>query len=214
MCKLSTIVATAMRYCQERSIPLGAVCNGHQLIAFLGSRADGVPAKDGNCLIFYSLADMASQFRTVWDNLSRAGVDAYTLHTTLKMTGGQPPPEKLSARLASYPGFKNRNPFQTDLKILGELFIEDVVRAPQLQKDFLQACYAQSGALINVSASDLFENALSLYVDFGKEPALAEDLEGFVLKSCTAQLNSKHGIDIEENDFVRGVYHSELARFT
>ena len=295
VCKLSTIVATdsavesavrqAMRYCQERSIPLGAVCNGHQLIAFLGSRADGVPAKDGNCLIFYSLADMASQFRTVWDNLSRAGVDAYTLHTTLKMTGGQPPPEKLSARLASYPGFKNRNPFQTDLKILGELFIEDVVRAPQLQKDFLQACYAQSGALsqyasiskqilqarystlferelagptlqtatkkngfseafvddvlaaslkrrailllgdvgvgksifiqhlINVSASDLFENALSLYVDFGKEPALAEDLEGFVLKSCTAQLNSKHGIDIEENGFVRGVYHSELARF-
>ncbi len=90
---------------------------------------------------------MSSQFRLLWDNLSRAAVEAYTLHTTLKMVGAQPPPEKLSARISAYPGFKNRNPFQTDLKILGELFIEDVVRAPQLQKEFLEACYAQSGAL-------------------------------------------------------------------
>jgi hypothetical protein len=67
--------------------------------------------------------------------------------------------------------------------------------------------------LITVSASELFDNALALYVDFGKEPALAKDLEAFVLKSCAAQLRMGHGIDIEENGFVRGVYHSELARF-
>jgi hypothetical protein len=159
------------------------------------------------------------------------------------------------------------------------------VRAPQLQKEFLETCYAQSGALsqyatiskqilqarystqfekelagpslqavttkdgfsesfvedvlaaslkrraivllgdvgvgksifiqhlINVSASELFTNALALYVDFGKEPALAEDLESFVLSKCSAQLRQDHNIDTEENGFVRGVYHSELARF-
>ncbi len=42
---------------------------------------------------------------------------------------------------------------------------------------------------------------------------MAEGLESFVLKSCTAQLQKNHGIDVEENGFVRGVYHSELARF-
>jgi hypothetical protein len=157
VCKIKTLtesnkgidaaVRQAMRYCQDRSIPLGAVSNGHQMIAFLGSRSDGIPLIDGTCLIFYSLDDMAAQFRILWDNLSRDGVEGYKLHSTLKSEGVQPPPEKLSSRIASYPGFKNRNPFQTELKILGELFIEDVVRAPQLQKVFLENCYAQSGAL-------------------------------------------------------------------
>jgi hypothetical protein len=47
----------------------------------------------------------------------------------------------------------------------------------------------------------------------GKEPALAEDLERFVLRRCAAQLIQEHGIDIEEDGFVRGVYHGELTRF-
>jgi hypothetical protein len=275
----------AMRYCQERSIPLGAVCNGHQLIAFLGSRPDGVPGMDGTCLVFYSLNDMLAHFRMLWDNLSRPGVLAYTLHSTLKGDAVQPPPEKLSSRIPGFPGFKNRNPFQTELKILGDLFIEDVVRAPQLEKEFLENCYCQSGALSQyasisrqilqarystlferelagptleavsrkdgfsdsfvddvlaaslkrraivllgdvgvgksifirhltlISASELFDHALALYIDFGKEPALAESLEAFVLRSCAAQLHKTHGIDIEGNGFVRGVYHGDLIRF-
>ncbi|MDG7001989.1 MAG: hypothetical protein JRN15_23055, partial [Nitrososphaerota archaeon] len=294
-CKIATLadadsavdsaIRQAMRYCQERSIPLGAVCNGHQLIAFLGSRPDGIPPMSGICLVFNSLEQMLANFRTLWDNLSRPGVLAYTLHSTLKGDGVQPPPEKLSSRIPGYPVFKNRNPFQTELKILGDLFIEDVVRAPQLEQEFLEKCYSQSGALsqyasisrqilqarysslferelagptlepvstkdglsehfvddvlaaslkrraivllgdvgvgksifirhlIKVSAQDVFENALPLYIDFGKEPALAENLEGFVLSSCAAQLYKAHKIDIEENGFVRGVYHGELLRF-
>src|SRR5664279_5510900 len=65
--------------------------------------------------------------------------DAYAPNSQLQQM--QPPPEKLSQRIADYPGFKNRNPFQTELKILGELFIEDVVRAPELEKEFLERCY-------------------------------------------------------------------------
>jgi hypothetical protein len=282
---IDAAIRQAMRYCQERSIPLGAVSNGHQLIAFLGSRPDGIPPMHGNCLVFASLEQMLAEFRTLWDNLSRPGVLAYTLHTTLKGDGAQPPPEKLSSRIPGYPVFKNRNPFQTELKILGDLFIEDVVRAPQLEQEFLEQCYSQSGALsqyasiskqilqarystlfekelsgptlapvstkdglsenfvddvlaaslkrraivllgdvgvgksifirhlIRVSAQDVFKNALPLYIDFGKEPALAENLESFVLSSCGAQLYGVHGIDIEENGFVRGVYHGELLRF-
>jgi hypothetical protein len=282
---IEAAVRQAMRYCQERSIPLGAICNGHQVVAFIGSRPDGVPPMDGTCLVFSSLEDMLRGFRLLWDNLSRPGILSYTLHSTLRGDVVQPPPEKLSSHLSEYPGFKNRNPFQTELRILGELFIEDVVRAPQLEKPFLENCYSQSGALsqyasisreilqarystlferelagpalepasakdrlaenfvddvmaaslkrraivllgdvgvgksmfirhlIKISASELFDNALALYIDFGKEPAIAGDLEGFVLRSCAAQLLGEHGIDIDDNGFVRGVYHGDLIRF-
>ena len=296
ICSLQTVfdgndaIAAAVRqclsYCLDRGAPLGAVCNGHQLVAFIGSRSDGVPPLDGQCLIFRSLEDMAGNFRAFWDNLSKPGVAVYTLISTLKRDNVQPPPEKLSQRISDYPGFKNRNPFQTDLKILGELFIEDVVRAPQLEDEFLRHCYAPSGALsqhaliskqilqarysslfekelggpaiqpiqtkrglseelatdvlaaslkrraiillgdvgvgktifirnlVKIVGREIFEKAISLYIDFGKEPALAGDLENFVLRRCAAQLLKDHKIDIEENNFVRGVYHSELSRFS
>ena len=67
--------------------------------------------------------------------------------------------------------------------------------------------------LITVSASEVFHRALTLYIDFGREPALAENLESFVLRSCGAQLYNDNGIDIEDNGFVRGVYHGDLIRF-
>ena len=229
---------------------------------------------------------MATEFRVLWDNLSKSGISVSRLLSTLKRENVEPPPEKLSHRIPNYPGFKNRNPFQTDLKILGELFIEDVVRASQLEDEFLKRCYAPSGALsqhamiskqilqarysslfekelggpalqpvqtkhglseefatdivaaslkrraiillgdvgvgksifirhlVKVEAKELFERAISLHIDFGKEPALAGDLENFVLNRCSAQLLKDHGIDVEENNFVRGVYHGDLIRFS
>ena len=116
-------------------------------MAFIGSRSDGIPPLEGHCLIFRSLEDMATEFRVLWDNLSKSGISVSRLLSTLKRENVEPPPEKLSHRIPNYPGFKNRNPFQTDLKILGELFIEDVVRASQLEDEFLKRCYAPSGAL-------------------------------------------------------------------
>ena len=247
------------------------LCNGHQIVAFIGSRSDGIPPIDGHCLIFQSLDEMAADFRTLWENLSKPGVAAYTLTSTLNQDNVQPPPEKLSHRIPNYPGFKNRNPFQTDLQILGGLFIEDVVRVPQLEDDFLKHCYAPSGALsqhaliskqilqarysslfekelggpaiqpahtkhgiteefakdilaaslkrraiillgdvgvgksifirnlVRVEGREIFEKAITLYIDFGKEPALAGDLENFVLRRCASQLLNDHKIDIEEN---------------
>ncbi len=295
ICKIATIadddpaidaaIRQAMRYCQERSIPIGSICNGHQMVAFLASRPDGVPPMSGKCLVFNSLQGMLDSFRLLWDNLSRPAVLSYALHSILSEEGFQAPPEKLSARISGFPGFKNRNPFQTELKILGELFIEDVARAPQNEQAFLERCYSPSGALsqyasiskqilqarystlfekelegpalesittkgglsesftedilaaslkrraivllgdvgvgksifirhlVRISAKDIFDNALALYIDFGKEPALAENLEGFVLNICSAQLYKIHDIDIENDRFVRGVYHGDLLRF-
>lgn len=298
-CKLETLlgideriaqaIRQAVEYCQKRGIPVGAVCNGHQLVAFIGSRQDGVPPLGGRALVFASLESMRDNFRELWFDLSKPGVSAYNIYTTLLTDAIQAPPERLSHRLIGYPGFKNRNPFQTELRTLGELFIEDIGRVPQLEDQFLKECYASSGALsqyalisrqvlearyslsmqkelevptlqparakegvaaeltaeitadaisaglkrrviillgdvgvgksifirhlVRVEARSLFEKAISLYVDFGKEPALTDDLERFVVARCEAQLR-EYGIDVRERDFIRGVYHGELLRFS
>ena len=282
-------IRQAVDYCQKRGIPIGAVCNGRQLIAFIGSRQDGVAPLDGHALVFSSLAVMRDKFRELWYDLSKPGVSAYNIYTTLLTDASKAPPEQLSHRIVGYPGFKNRNPFQTELRTLGELFIEDIGRVRQLEDDFLKECYASSGALsqyatisrqvlearyslamqkelqvstlqpsrekdgvapdltaeiaadaisdglkrrviillgdvgvgksmfirhlVRVEARSLFDKAVTLYVDFGKEPALAADLERFVIARCEAQLRD-YRIDIRDRDFIRGVYHGDLLRFS
>jgi len=53
--------------------------------------------------------------------------------------------------LDNYPGTKARNRFQTDLKIVSELVLEDVVNAQELETTFLKECYIESGTLSEYS---------------------------------------------------------------
>lgn len=170
---INRAIHQAISYCQVRGIPIGVVSNGHQIIAFIGSRQDGVPPIDGTALVYDSLADIEDRFLQFWNALSKPGVNTYQIFTLLK---GEPipPPEKLSLRLSSYPGFKRRNELQTDLQILGGLFIEDLATAPEIQEDFLRECYLPSGALsqyalvsreiLKTRYSVLFENEAEAFV--------------------------------------------------
>jgi hypothetical protein len=279
-------IEQALRYCQSRGVPIGAVCNGHQLIVFIASRQDGVPPQNGLGLIFASLESMKLNFLDLWRNVSKPGINAFNLYASLRADPLVPPPEKLSRRLVNYPGFKNRNELQGELKILGDLFIEDIVSAPENEEHFLQGCYCPSGALsqyalisrqiletrysmlfeqelqipsvrpareksglakeipedilaaslsrrpiillgdvgvgktifirhfIKLEAKDVLQKAVVLYLNFGREPALAKDLEEFVLQRCSRQLLEEDHIDVQERGFVRGVYHFELQRFS
>ena len=40
---LGQAITQAASYCQQRGVPFGVVTNGHQLVAFIGSRQDGLP---------------------------------------------------------------------------------------------------------------------------------------------------------------------------
>lgn len=277
-------IRQACSYAQERGIPIGAVSNGHQWIAFAASRQDGVPPLTGRALIFSSLDDIGSRFREFWNYLSKPGIEVLNILQAIGVSPPAPPPEKLSQRLIHYPGYKNRNRLQASLQILGDFFLEDLVKAADLEQDFLRECYSPSGALsqyavisreilrtrysllfqseaeihaqpartktgisgelrgdivaasfgrrpiillgdvgvgksifirhlINVDAKDLLERALVLYVDFGSEPAFPDRLNEYVMDQFTEQLRSRYDIDIEERNFVRGVYHGELLRF-
>ena len=68
----------------------------------------------------------------MWDALSQPGIAAGELSRLLSAEIVSAPPEKLSARIVGYPGYKNRNPIATDLQILGGLFLEDIAREPRV----------------------------------------------------------------------------------
>ena len=68
--------------------------------------------------------------------------------------------------------------------------------------------------LIHVDARELFDDAISLYVDFGRQPALATEIEAFVRDSFVAQLRESYELDIYERQFVRAVYNGDINRFS
>lgn len=294
-CKLATVmdisgdmadaVRQALDYALMRGMPYAAVCNGWQIIAFLASRQDGVRPLDGRALVFSSAEDMSTRFRQMWDALSYPGLTSGFMTSLLASPVVVVPPEKLSARLVGYPGFKNRNEIATELQILGGLFLEDIGRDPEYEVEFLRATYCKSGALsqyalvskeilqtryaaafeqtggvsaapavgkkgvnpdlkkdviaaglrrrpiilvgdvgvgksifvrnlVKVEAKHELERAIVIYVDFGTKPALASDLTQYVSGEIARQLHTEHGIDVVERNFVRGVYHGEILRFS
>jgi hypothetical protein len=281
--EIEAAIRQVLGYCHERGVPLAAVCNGHQLIAFLASRQDGVPPLQGRALVFDSFAAMQSEFSLLWNNLSRDGVEALTIHGTLGDSTVSTPPAKLSARIPDYPGYWGRNRIQTGLKILGDLVLQDIVTAPELEEDFLRQCYSTSDTLseyamvsreilearysaltsveseattapaagrqgvsrelttdvlaaslgrrplillgdvgvgksmfirhfIRIDAKDVMANSILLYINFGGEPALADDLNEYVMERFVEQLRESD-IDVEADKFVRNVYKAELRSF-
>jgi hypothetical protein len=122
----------AIGYCHKRSIPYAAVSNGNQWAFFLGSRTDNISAKSGKCLVFPNLDSMHTRFRELWDLFTPEATAEENPTKALATSSLQPPPNKLSARIVDYPGFKNRNPIATDLQILGGLFFDDIINDPSI----------------------------------------------------------------------------------
>lgn len=134
-------------YCQQRGVPYAAVTNGHQLVALVATRNDGISPLDGTALVFPSLKFMVDHFLELWQALSKAAIREDLLLGRLVGQTTPPLPPKLNATIHNYPGVKGRNVFQTDLQILSELVIEDVIQAAELEQQFIQDCYCESGVL-------------------------------------------------------------------
>lgn len=270
-----------MGYCQKRGVPYGVVTNGHQIVAVLASRDDGVPPGEGSALVFGSFDAMAERFTELWNALSKDGVEENQLKTMLLGSRTPAIPPKLSSLVDGYPGVKDRNIFQTDLQIVGDLVMEDVTKSPDIESTFLQDCYCQSGALsqhsllskhilearysalfepadpaspvktpttepaigssglaeslsrrpilllgdagvgksiftrylMRVDASEVFKNAITLYLDLGTRATLSDSLKSFIVQELERQLLEFHDIDLTERQFVRGVYNLDIKRF-
>ena len=145
--ELANAINQVMRYCSKRGIPNAVVSNGHQYVLFISNRQDGVSPFDGNCIVFSSYKSIEQNFLLFWNCLSHEGILQNKIKQILGATSLIPPPEKLSKRILSYPGYKNRNPIAADLQILGGLFLEDIGRIPDSEEEFVKSTYCTSGAL-------------------------------------------------------------------
>lgn len=144
---ISGAINQVLAYCYSRGVPIAAVSNGQQLIAFLASRQDAVPPLAGKALVFDSLDAMRDDFPCFWNNLSRDGVEALNIHATVGDVDVAAPPPKLAARIPDYPGYWRRNRIQNELKILGDVVLEDIPTAPELEDEFLRQCYSATPTL-------------------------------------------------------------------
>jgi hypothetical protein len=144
---LKSAVEQARRYAASFGLQYAAVSNGHQLVAFLAVRTDGVEPLKGRALAFPSLERMRTEFKVAWNGLSRPGVEARRLSVLLAGDATRLPPPKASTLIPGYPNAAKTHPLITDLQILGELFLLDVAEQEAVSEDFLEQCYLESGAL-------------------------------------------------------------------
>ena len=178
--QLKSAIAQAARYCAGRGVQLAMICNGTQVIAFLGVRTDGIPPLNGSALVFSSLSAMRENFHALWHNLSRYGVEARNLHVTLREGEAPSAPSPLAVQIPHYPGHRRRSDIQTGLQILADLFLEDITRDPNLQEEFLRATYATSGALSQYAmvSKQILQSRYSMLhepsVDIETEPAVSK----------------------------------------
>jgi hypothetical protein len=66
---------------------------------------------------------------------------------------------------------------------------------------------------IKIEAPEVIKETISLYVDLGSKAALSADLKMFFLDEIATILLNQYDIDIQERNFIRGVYNIELQRF-
>jgi len=277
-------IRQAQSYCSSRGVQYAVVCNGHQLISFLATRWDGISPFEGNCLVCDGYMMIASEFPMLWQNLSPEGVGEKRLTRLLVKGEVEGIPRKLSNYVTNYHHYRYKNESQATLRTLAELLIEDVPHTSELEEQFYNECYCESGALsqyalvsksilnsrysalfppdepgpsveklkpsrkevaldpsaisgalsrrpfvilgdVGVGKSSFLKNliyrvareefgrAVYVYIDLGSQAALEEHLEDFVRDEFQKQLINRYSLDIQNRDFVRGVYNSDIERF-
>jgi GTPase SAR1 family protein len=139
------------KYCQDRGVPVAAICNGPQIIFFLASRLDGTAPLEGHAFVYDSFEAMKKGFNTIYEALSPEGIREKRLSMMLGATNGGALPPKLSASCVNYFEFKYSSGFQENLRNASSLVIEDIGRTAEVEKDFLSECYCESGPLSQYS---------------------------------------------------------------
>lgn len=151
VCDLSSSAKDAIeqvqRYSSSRGVRLAAVCNGSQLIAFIGSRFDGKSPLDGAALVIDGFDELLENFGRIYECLSPNGVAGNRLGVFLEENGVAGIPERISTYIRNYPSFRYQTNSASQLRLIAELLLEDVLKTEAVEKQFFKACYCESGPL-------------------------------------------------------------------
>ena len=170
---LTKALEQSLQYAQNKGIPIAIISNGVQFIAFIASRADGVPPLKGRAIVYSSLEQIQDNFVDFWNDFSKPGMASNELYKKLTKNFTKDIPAKPSSLIIEYPGVYGRNSLQDELMTLSELVLEDLTHN-SLEKEFLKDCYCETGS-------------------FSQYSALARD----VVQNRYEQLNDTSGIKIE-----------------
>lgn len=148
---LKNAITQVTDYCRDRGIEFAVVCNGHQLIAFVGSRNDGVAPLEADAFVFDSLEEINNKFNLFWNILSKKAIEDRTMFKKLANKEEFSNFNKLSKLIPYYPGSKIRNDIQSELDNLSSIIFEDIKLEEDSKAAFLKECYCSSGALSQYS---------------------------------------------------------------
>jgi GTPase SAR1 family protein len=143
--EISNALEQVEHYAQARGTPYAAICNGHQLVAFVASRQDGLAPRSGRAIVFDGPDAMVDRFSDLWQALARAGVETRRMTAMLSASSSVAPP-RLSESIVDYPGTAAAGERQLMLGTLSSLFLPDYVRDDQDETRFLEECYSPPGA--------------------------------------------------------------------
>jgi GTPase SAR1 family protein len=162
-------------YCSSRGVEIGVATNGHQVIAFLATRGDGVAPLDGRCFLINGYDQISNYFPQFWQLLSPNGIAEHRLKRILLVGEDRAVPPKLSSYLLNYPQYRYPSDLQTSLRTVSELLLIDVADQPEIERQFYEECYCESGALSQhamVSKQILTARYASLFSPAEQSPAL------------------------------------------
>lgn len=163
-------------YCSARGVEVAVASNGHQLIAFLATRNDGQAPLEGRCLVINGYEQLKAKFPLVWQMLSPAGVAERRLNRLLNVGEERALPPKMSSFLLNYPQYRYPSDLQSTLRTVSELLLIDVVDQEDVERQFYEQCYCESGALSQhalVSKQMLAARYASLFNPAERAPSVA-----------------------------------------
>jgi hypothetical protein len=139
-------VRQVQKYCGLHGVEFAAVCNGPQLVAFIGIRI-GEPPLSGKALVVHDLHALQDRFPLLWNHLSPDGIAERRLYRLLTTGNTASLPPKPSSRLVAFPRLRYQSKLQATLRDFSELLIEDIVQTQEIEKQFYEECYCDTGAL-------------------------------------------------------------------
>ena len=142
----SDAISQVQRYCSDRGVELAVATNGHQIIAFLATRSDGIAPLEGRCFVINGYEQLQNNFPKVWQMLSPEGIAGHKLNRLLSVGEDRSLPHKLSSLIANYPQYRYPSSLQNTLRTLGELLLTEADEQVT-ERRFYEECYCDSGAL-------------------------------------------------------------------
>jgi hypothetical protein len=133
-------------YCATLGIEYGAICNGHQLVAFIAVRHDRPPL-EGKALVIDGRQSLQDNFPHIWQNLTPWAVRERRLTRTLTIEAEAAIPPKVSSTVFSFHQQRYPSRLQVDLRALVDLLIYDIPLADDMKEQFYADCYCDTSQL-------------------------------------------------------------------